>query len=203
MTKSKSKGKKKQTVGSVFKSGPAPSAIVYNGPVVNSSMKEYLDTHCFLANYSNVIASSAAGVVDTVFDAYSALSNSANFTSLQALFSEYRILGFEVHLSPINPFGASVNNFPIFSIVSRDNTSPLASLQAAASYSSAVQHKYGRDIKRSLTMEDAGEAGWVLTSSSPNQGDRLYIKLYGSGFANSTNYYQYLAYVLVQFKGIL
>lgn len=201
MPKKKSAKKSKVRENSISRQGPPVNALAYNGPVSNQQIKEATDTHCFVIGLTNSIASSGGGVINTVFDSYSQLAASTNWATVQALFSEYRILAFEITLAPVNPFQTGTTYFPIISVTSHDNGDTLTSLNVAASYSSSKQHKPGTMIKRAIRMSDTHEAEWTPVSTGTS--GRTYIKLYGSGLAASTTYYQYLNYVLIQCRGTL
>lgn len=179
----------------------APNATRYVGPIDTPSMKEQLDCHTFALRLTNTIASSAGGVINTVFNPGSQATSSNPWTELSALFEEWRILAYRVHLLPINKYLVAATNFPVLSVIDREDATTIASLNEAASYASSKEHIIGSTITREVRMCDIGEATWTLTSSTPTASSLGYVKLYGSGLAASTNYYQYLNTVVVQFRG--
>ncbi len=180
----------------------SPNATRYTGPIETPSMREQLDCHTFPLRLTNTIASSAGGIINTVFDSASQATSSNAWTELAALFEEYRVLAFRVHLMPINKYSTAATNFPIFSVIDRKSTTPIASLNEAASSASSREHVINANITREARMDDVNEAGWTLTSTTPSASNVMYVKLYGSGLAASTNYYQYLNTIVVQFRGL-
>jgi hypothetical protein len=203
MTNNKKTNKQKKTQKqSIFMQGPHSNALTYSGPINSMSNKEALDVHCFLVNITNVIASSAGGVINTVITPSSQVTSSGNWASLAALFSEYRVLGYKWEAYPINPYQVGATQFPIFSVIDRSSATALGSLSSAADYSSAKQHILNAKWSRTARMSDAGEAGWINIGGTPSSTNEMYLKLYASGLAASTNYFQYIGYYLVQFRGI-
>ncbi len=182
--------------------GPAPQKTVFSGPIATTASKQATDVHTFLVNYTGTLASDGAGVMNPVINPYSQASSSANWSALTSLFQEYRILGIETHFLPINRYSVATSNFPVFTVVDRSSATALSSLSQAAAFGSSKEHMIGEKFKRSARMHDVGEADWNLISASPSNTSIFYIKMYGSGLAASTNYYQYISYILVQFKGV-
>ncbi len=182
--------------------GPSSSVTKYTGPIRSKGMLTQLDTHCFMMVYANAIASDGSGVLAPALDAYSQASSASNWSSATALFREYRILGMETHFLPINRYNTAVTQFPIISITDRGNSTALTSLADASQFGSSQEHCISDKIVRVIKMDGPDEGQFILTSTFPASSNRLFIKLYGSGLANSTNYFQYISYVLVQFRGI-
>ncbi len=205
MTRSKSGKKKNKSKASMsgqdYVELPA-SAASYDGPIDTPSMREQLDLHTFPLRICNVIASSAGGVLATVFDAAAQAGTANAWAELSAIFEEYRILAFRVHLLPINKYATGTTNFPMLSVIDRRNSTALSSLGEAASYASAKEHIIGNTITRVARMEGFDESSWTLTTTTVPAAANMYVKLYGSGLAASTNYYQYLNTVVVQFRGL-
>lgn len=199
--KGKPRSNKKRSSNAIVPSnGPPPNITVYRGPIDSPSLKESTDCHTFLINYTGTLASSAAGVLNAVIIPSNQCSSSANWASLIGLFSEWRILGFKFNAMPINPYAVAATQFPIFTVIDRSSSAALTSLNDAAAYASSQQHVLNRGFKRTAKMSDVGEADWTYINSTPTE--EFYLKMYASGLANSTNYFQYLGSYLVQFKGI-
>ncbi len=176
-------------------------ATKYNGPIDSPSFKEQNDCHIFLLRLNGTLTSSAGGVLATVFDAYSQASSVSQWSQLSAIFTEYRILAMKVHALPINKYSVATTNTPIISIVTRDNNTALTSLTDASSYASSKEHVTNSTIDRTVRMDGIDEAQFVSASAAPASGSRLYVKLYATGLAASTNYHQYLNTIVVQFRG--
>lgn len=207
MTKGRQKkGKKKSPVKNSMKGQDyievPPNATSYSGPVDTPSMKEQLDCHTFAVRLAGTVATTAGGVMNTVFDAYAQASSANAWPELNALFEEYRILAMRVHMMPIDRYKTSSNNVPFFSVLDRDSSSALTTLNGAASYASAREHAVGDNVTRIIRMDTIEEANWVDNSSSPSTAARLYVKLFGTGMGTSVSYYQYLTTVVVQFRGM-
>ncbi len=175
---------------------------VYTGPIDTIAFKTACDTHTFVLKLTGTLASSAGGVLNTVFDAYSQVSTTSGWTSLTSLFTEFRILAMKVHALPVNKYQTAATQFPIITTVDRINSTPLSSLTDAASYSSAMEHVTGSTINRVVRMDGLDEGAFATTSAGPTSTSRFFVKFYGSGLANSTTYYQYLNTFVVQFRGM-
>lgn len=179
-----------------------PSATAYTGPILPKDMGEANDCYVIALRLCNTVASNASGLITTVFDWSAQAQAAQNWTNLAAVFAEYRILGMQVTLFPVNPLNVAATQFPIFTVIDRDTASPLTSLQDAASRPSCNEHTLMSTIKREVKMNSVEEAQWCDVSTTLGNAQKAYIKLYGSGLANSTTYYQYLNTVLVQFRGL-
>lgn len=178
-----------------------PRSTSYTGPIDTPAFRTACDVHTFVLRLSGGVTSTAGGVIATVFDSWSQAGTTSQWASLTAMFSEVRILAFKLHMIPVNKFSTSVNNIPITSVVTRDTATALTSFQDAAGYVSSQEHGTFSTINRVVRMDDLDEASWIQMSSSPASNNRLYVKLYGSGLAASTNYYQFLNSIVVQFRG--
>jgi hypothetical protein len=196
--KSQKRNKKSQRDMTV---GPPSTALSYNGPLDNGRLREALDTHCFVLGFSGSITSSAGSVINTVIDPVAQATSSGNWTNLTGLFQEYRLLGIEVKFLPINPLAVATTQVPIFSVIDRQNNTALSTALAATSYASCKEHVLYKTFKRSARMADVGEAQWIDVTLTPASTNRFYIKLLGLSLAASTNYFQYITTLLVQFRG--
>ncbi len=154
-------------------------------------------------NYYGSIASTAGGVINSVLDAYSQLSSSADWSSLQNLYQEYRILSMQTTFLPWNTYNVPTTTVlsPLMSVTDRTGSTALSSLANACSYASVKAHKPSSTFSRTIKMSGADEATWVLTTGSPATSARLYIKLYSAGNTASTTTHDYLTVLMVQFRG--
>lgn len=180
------------------------NAITYTGPISTPAYREASDLHSFVIALQGTIASSAGGVINTVFDAWSQVTSSPTWTNLSASFKECRILAMDVTFLPWNQYSkaTTVTTTPIYTVVDRTNNTPLSSLGDAASNSSCVIKSLENRFTRAVRMDSVDEAQWVLVGSGPSASSRFYIKWYSSGLSNSTTYGEYLTYVVVQFRGV-
>ncbi len=180
------------------------SAVVYRGPCDSRALKNAYDLHTLVFGFSNPITSSAGGVINTVFDPYSQLTSSGNWSSASALFSSYRILGYRLVLMPINQYNkataTTVN--PGMILVDRESNTAITTSSAAAAYGSADFVSLERKIVREVRMNGVDEASFIDVAAAPATANRFFIKLYFDGLTASTNYLLYLGWVVVQFRGI-
>lgn len=179
-----------------------PRSTTYRGPIDTPAFRTACDVHTFVLRLSGNIASSAGGVINTVFDSWAQAGATSQWSALTGMFSEVRILAFKLHMMPVNKFGTATTNIPFTSIVTRDTATALTSLQDAAAYISSQEHGTYSTVNRVIRMDDLDEASWIATASSPSSNNRLYVKLYGSGLAATTTYFQYLNSIVVQFRGL-
>ncbi len=185
------------------KPNPAVSAISYAGPsrLPKGVAGKVLDT-VQLGLYGSV-ASSAGGVINTVFNAGSQATSSNDWTSYQNLYQEYRILSMSVQLEPWNKYNQPTTSAlsPVLSITSRDSATALSTLADTATYDTVEIHPPSTQIKRIIQMDGVDEASWTLTSTTPAAAATMYVKLYSSGNVASTTLYDYLTILVVQFRG--
>ncbi len=182
---------------------PNVAAISYNGPsrLPKGIAGKVLDT-VQLGLYGSV-ASSAGGVISTVFNAGSQATSSNDWSSYQNLYQEYRILSMDVHLEPWNKYNQPTTSAlsPVLSITSRDNATALSTLADTATYDTVEIHPPSSSIRRVIQMDGVDEATWTLTSTTPAAAGTMYVKLYSSGNVASTTLYDYLTILVVQFRG--
>lgn len=177
-----------------------PRATMYSGPIDTPAFRSACDVHTFVLRLSGNVASSAGGIINTVFDSWSQAGATSQWAALSGVFSEVRILAFKLHMLPVNKFSVAATNIPLTSVVTRDTATALTSLQDAASYLSSQEHGTYSTINRIIRMDDLDEASWIPTASSPSAANRLYVKLYGAGLTASTTYFQFLNSIVVQFR---
>ncbi len=195
-TSSKKKGKKTNA-------GPGATALVYSGPSRLPRSMQQDDLMMTQINNAGALQTSAAGLLNTVFDAYSQMSTPADFASFQNLYTEYRILSMEIEGIPWNTFNMPTTNVltPLYTMEDRANNSPVTSQVAAIDYESCKVFMPSKRWVRTIKMHSPEEAQWVAIGSSPATASRLYIKLYSAGNSNSITLYDFVARVLVQFRG--
>ena len=158
---------------------PSASAIVYRGPVKAPREAMSEDMATIQLNYYGSIATTAGGVINSVLDAYSQLTSSADWSSLQNLYQEYRILSMNVVFVPWNKYNMPTTSSlaPIMSVTDRTSSTALSSLANACSYTSVKVHSPSSTFSRTIKMSGTDEATWVLTGSAPTASARLYVKL--------------------------
>ncbi len=199
----KSKSQKRQNGKSKAVVYVSPSALQYTGPA--RLPKEAQQNDCVVVQINNTgqVASSASGVINTVFDGYLQASTPADWANYISLYTEYRVLSMEVELIPWNKYNQPTTNVlaPLYTVSDRASGSTLASAASAVSYGSCQAHEPSTRLMRTIKMAGSGEADWIAVGASPPTDDRLYIKLYGAGNSNSLTLYDFFAKCLVQFRG--
>ncbi len=194
------KGKSGKAIKGV---NPSVAAISYNGPTSLPKTNVGNETQVVEIKYVGSISTSAGGVINTVLDSYAQCTSSPDWASLGNLWQEARVLSMHTHLEPYNKYNQPTTNAlaPVYVVVARDSNTALASLSEVAGYNSSEIHAPSTAISKVIKMADSGEAQFTPTGSGPAAEDRLYIKFYSSGNANSIAVYDYMTTLLVQFRG--
>ncbi len=182
---------------------PAPTALVYKGPSRVPSSAQQNDTMTTQINNAGTITTSAGGVVNTVFDSYSQVSTPADWTNFANLYTEFRVLSMEVEFVPWNRYNQPTTAAlaPLYSVIDRSNNTVIGSIAQAMAYDSVVCTQPSTKFKRTVKMNSSEEAQWIAVGSSPATAARLYLKLYTTGNVASTNLYDFVCRIVVQFRG--
>ncbi len=182
---------------------PSNQVAIYRGPLRLPQSVQADDTVTVQLGYAGTLTTSVAGGLATVISASSQATSSVDWSSYANLYSEYRILSMDFHAEPWNKYNQPTSTVlaPVISVVDRQNSTALASVSAAAAVGSAQIHPPSSSIRRKARMVDFGEASFVDISSTPASNDIFYIKLFSSGNTASTNVYDYLTILMVQFRG--
>ncbi len=182
---------------------PSATALQYRGPSRLPQSAPQNDVFTTQINNTGAVASSAGGVINTVFDSYLQASTPSDWTNLLALYTEFRILSMDIELIPWNKFNQPTTNVlaPVYSVVDRSSGSSLASAAATVGYDSVKSHEPSSMIRRTVKMNSAEEAQWTQCGASPATTARMFIKLYSAGNSNSLTLYDFLSRVVVQFRG--
>lgn len=182
---------------------PSVTALTYNGPTrlaLSAPSNDHMTTQL---NNTGQVASSGTGVINTVFDAYLQASSVTDWTNFTGLYQEFRILSMEVELIPWNKYNLATTTVatPLYSVTDRTSSSTLASAAVTVAYDSMKVSEPSTRHKRVIKMNGADEAAWTQTGATPASASRLYVKLYSAGNSNSVTYYDFVARILVQFRG--
>lgn len=192
------KGKKQG--GSV---NPSVTALAYRGPtrMPQAATGSELDT--YQINFAATLTTSGTGTLVTVFNPGTQVAASPDWTNIQALWEEYRILSWEIEMVPWTPYTRPTTDVlaPVYSVIDRNTATALTSLADAVGYGSCHLHMPAKPIKRSAKMQGEDEAAWVSTGSSPASTAQAYLKLWSSANSNTINLYDYKMIYLVQVKG--
>jgi hypothetical protein len=182
----------------------SPSAQQYKGPTrLALPKKEPIDDQVVVQlNLIGTIATTAGGVIATVFDCYSQASSSPEWATFISLFSEFRILSMDLEVVPWNKYNVPTTSAlaPIYSVEDRQNATALASLNDVMGYISVEAHEPSTAFRRVVRMQGSGEADFTSSASSPNSDDRFFLKLYSAGNAASLTTHDYLNRIMVQFR---
>jgi len=178
---------------------PGPGVQNYHGPIIPKAAKQENELYSVPLRFTGLIASTAGGVIDTYYSSDPSSYALAEWTSMSALYGEYRVLGMVVEFAPFNRYSkTSTVCTPLMVLSDRD--SPTASL---GSYQNAMSHESCRILtledpwKHSIKMSNAEESQFISTTGSTP----LYsIKFYADGLSVSTNYGRMFVVLLVQFR---
>jgi len=175
------------------------SAVVYSGPIRTLNEKDAKATHTVTISASSTVTSTAGGVINNV------VSNSPigfpEWAGLAALFQEYRILGIELHYSPVNKYSKTTTVcYPVIGVIDRESIAPLTSYNEADSYSSARFLSLEQDWTMKAKMCDHDEAQFYSTSGGPAK--TIALKFYSTNLSLSTAYGMFFWIVRVQFKNM-
>lgn len=196
----KSKAQKKR---SVTMNGPSVGALTYSGPtrVPQSLAGSELDV--YQINFAATLTTSAAGLLNTVFNPGTQITSSADWTNIQNLWEEYRILSWAIDMVPWTPYTRPTTDVlaPVYSVIDRQTATALASIADAVGFGSCELHTPSEHIHRVAKMTGQDEAEWVSTGTVPATNALFYLKLYSSGNSNSINLYDYKMVYLIQVKG--
>jgi hypothetical protein len=175
------------------------NSLSYKGPIVSQAQKKETDTSETTLNFTGLVTSSAGGVIDSFYSDDPLSYGVADWTSLTALWHEYRVLGHRVEFSPYNRYSkTTVTCTPAIVCVDRQSSGTLGTYQVAMSHSSAKKVSWEDPWVMEAKMQNAEEA--VFTSTSATVA-RKWIKFYSDGLSVSTVYGRFFVYVLIQFRG--
>ena len=109
----------------------------------------------------------------------------------------------ELEMIPWNKYNQPTTSAlpPIYSVVDRNNNTPLGSLAQAVAYDSVKSHEPSSRVRRVVKMNSNEEAQWIGVGTSPATASRMYIKLYTTGAVANTTLYDFIVRIVVQFRG--
>lgn len=182
---------------------PSVNALAYRGPLRAPATNTGNETDTVQLNFAATLQSSGSGVLATVFSPGTQVTSSADWTNIANLWEEYRILSWDIEMVPWNKYYGPTTNVlpPFYSVIDRVTATALGSIADAIGYNSVMLHSASETMKRSAKMTGQDESAWTSTGSSPASAAQFYLKLYGSGFSNSINLFDYKMVYLVQVKG--
>ncbi len=193
----KKKKSSKRGKNAMAKVSPDPTVLIYNGPPKLPQAREENRTETLELKSVLSLTSSVAGVIDTVID--NNPSGYLDWSSIAALWDEYRALSLMVHYFPYNRYSKSTTTCrPWYQVVDRDSNGVLSSVNAAAQYESCVLRSL-EDPWTAICKMIASPSGDFKTTASPSF--TFCIKGYQTGLSASTTYGEVLITLLVQVRG--
>lgn len=157
-----------------------------------------LDLHTTTLIVDTALTSDGSGLIHSVFSDNP--NGVANWTSFVSVFSEYRILCFQIEFDPLWAAGGSTSLFwaPIAHVVDNDDSTALTAYSVAARYSSCTKSPGQRRFTHTAMMEGSSEAAFQPTASPAAT---KWIKFYSSGNTVSTTVGRVQSLYVVQFRG--
>jgi hypothetical protein len=107
------KKERKQKNGFAQFREPSADIQTYNGPVLPRAMKEESELYTAPLGFAGTISSTAGGVIDAYYSSDPASFGLAEWTSLAAVYGEYRVLALEVKYWPINRYSKTTTIFTL------------------------------------------------------------------------------------------
>lgn len=175
---------------------PSPNSVSYTGPIMDAASAEQNDTISIAFAYTAALTSNGSGVIAVAYG--STPTSASDWSSMAAIWEEYRVLAWEVIYRPSNRYSRAVVTQPIIAVIDRANSTILGSYTGAASHESARFRDLDDPFNIRLHMSGTDESAWQLTASAVNVN---WIKFYADTLANSTQYGLVFVRARVQFRG--
>jgi len=178
---------------------PSPSLQTYSGPIVSKADKEEADLIVTTLNFTGDVPSTAGGVIDSSYSSDPASYALADWTSMVAVWHEYRVLGMRVEFFPNNRYSKTATVCtPMIVVVDRQSAGTLGSYQVAMDHSSAKKVSLEDPWFMEAKMSNAEESQFISTAGTQAL---FWIKFYSSGLSVSTSYGRSFVYLRIQFRG--
>lgn len=195
--KHKAGGKKEKPLISKNPFQVDPNSIGYEGPIITKKDKEQIDTYVVLLKLVSNLSSSGGSQITQTFSSNPA--SAGDWSSLAAVWEEYRILGMRVKFRPDNRYSKTTTICrPGYAVVDRGSSAALGSIQAAANHESAKEVDLEDPWSIEAKMNNADEASFISTASPQAF---IWIKLWFEGLTASTEYGIIETAWRVQFRG--
>jgi hypothetical protein len=177
----------------------SPTATSYTGPLRSLKEREEINTVTTVIGFDTVLASTAGGVVNSVFDnSASSLGNTAEWATLIQSWAEYRVLLMHFEYFPVNRYSkVTTVTYPGILVVDRVSNAALSSIIDGMNHSSSKVLSLEDPTTISISMNGTDEAAWRPTNGSAY----AFIKFYASSLTVSTNYGIVYIWYRVQFRG--
>lgn len=178
---------------------PRENVVIYRGPVSPpGANQERAMITTFMSAGTALLTSSAGGVINLVASNDPSVYN--DWSSLQPIWDEYRVLGFKWIFMPYNKYNRPSTTVvgPVYIVVDRDDATALTTEALAMNFESVKQKYLGDRITMEAKMAGLND-GKFITTASPVA--TCWIKMYSAGLTASTDYGKYTMQALVQFRG--
>lgn len=181
----------------VSNSTPGPTLQVYRGPIRTSVDRLQTDMIVTLIKESGTIASTAGGVIASVLPCTNPPSTS-KWNSLVARYDEYRVLGAELIIVPINKYLTTKTDVSGVGVVDLDDVTALTSIGNGVYYESSVVGYCVKEWKLIYRMSGVRLSTYIPTASPLSLAG---FKMYFAGLTASTNYFNYYLTMRVELRG--
>lgn len=174
-----------------------PNVIAYNGPVITKKDKEQIDTYVVVLKLVGNLSSTAGGGIAQTFS--SNPSGAGDWSSLAAVWEEYRVLAMRLRFRPDNRYSKTTTICrPGYVVVDRGTSAALASIQAAANHESAKEVDLEDPWSIEAHMSNSNESSFIAVASPIAL---IWFKLWFDSLTASTEYGIYELSWRVQFRG--
>jgi hypothetical protein len=191
------KRRRKSTVRS-SRGNPNSNVLEYRGPVHSPAEIENLDRHVFIINRRDVISSSVGGVINSVIG-ISDPNSYSDWSNINQVFSEYRVLGVICRFMPYNQYNKVTTTCrDLISVVDHENSNTISNYTAALSFGSALIKSIENAWSRTIRASGAEEMSWISVASTSNV---FWLKLYADTLTISTDYGVLISYARIQCRG--
>lgn len=163
-----------------------------------SRARKQQDLYTILMSRDDVLASSASGVLATVYANDPSVTSA--WSSIAAVFDEFRVLAFRVIYRPHRYDGGTLGTVRAAVAVVTDYDTPtaLTGYLLANQFSSCKEYNGGTNFEYAAFMSGSENSGFISTGSpSPS----FWVKLYSAGNSTSTSLGHAMAEYVVQFRG--
>lgn len=179
-----------------------PSSTKYLGPPRLPRAKSANETYTAQLVYVGTLSTNGSGVLAAVLDSYAQASSATDWSNFTGMWSEYRILSMKTKAVPWNKYNTptTTTKAPLYSVLDRSSGNALTSLADVGGYDTAMIHSPSENWTRQIKMDGTDEANFVDVASSTPTNSRLFIKLFSTGNTPSTTLYDYMTFIMVQFR---
>lgn len=196
----KTKKKRSKSKRSGRAVNPAASALSYHGPYSLPGSREQNTLYTIECRSVLPLTSDVSGNITTVVD--NNPSGYLDWTSIAALWDEYRPLALKVSFKPNNRYSKTTTvTVPMYIVTDRDSVGAIASKNAAVQYESCIirslDDPWSKGAK-TLGISGLTTTQWI-TTASPSA--TYCIKMYATGASNSTTYGDLFITLLIQVRG--